>query len=341
MKNIIKIVSFTIGLFIIIAILGIPFRGGYWYARGFLADRDCRIAGIQEEPEGQIDVINVGDSLANVAITPLEMYRDYGITSYVMGRDLQKCMETYYAIKLARREQPVRAVLWEVHNLCKHQKDYEPYMTGLSEYTKFRSQFIKYHYIWKNLLEGPGIRKYFKGYVVSEKVVPYEKKVPYLNPDVTYAFMPPKDQMYAFKKIYNLCQKEGIQLVLYAVPSPHCYSMAMHNGYVKLAGEYGLPFLDGNVEYEKIGIDFANDYQDNDADHLNLSGTRKMTRYLADYLVKECGLTDHRNDPAYRSWDELLPSYEQEIRDMEGTSYPEIEKKLEEEKRPKPEGPVG
>ena len=78
-----------------------PFRGGYWYTKGYLADRDCRIAGIQEEPEGQIEVLNVGDSLANIAITPLELYRDFGITSYVMGRDLQKCTETYYAIKLA------------------------------------------------------------------------------------------------------------------------------------------------------------------------------------------------------------------------------------------------
>jgi hypothetical protein len=71
-----------------IGLLGYPFRGGYWYLRGYLADRDCRIAGIQEEPEGQIDVLNVGDSLADIAITPVEMYRDYGITSYVMGRDL-------------------------------------------------------------------------------------------------------------------------------------------------------------------------------------------------------------------------------------------------------------
>ena len=95
MKNIFKIAGFAAGLIIIIGLLGGPFRGGYWYLRGYLADRDCRIAGIQKEPKGQVDVLNVGDSLADVAITPVEMYRDYGITSYVMGRDLQKCMETY------------------------------------------------------------------------------------------------------------------------------------------------------------------------------------------------------------------------------------------------------
>lgn len=329
-KDLLKIAAFAAGVIIIIVLLDIPFRGGYWYLKGYVADRDSRIAGIQEEPAGQIDVLNVGDSLADNAITPVEMYRDYGITSYVMGRDLQKCIETYYAIKLALRNQNIKVVLWEVHNLCKGQKDYERYMVGISEYAKYRSQFIKYHYVWKRLMEGKGVRKYFKGYVVNEVTVPYEKKVPYLNLEVTDAFDPPSDQMRVFQKIYDLCRKEGIQLILYAVPSPHCYNMSMHNGYVRLAQKYDLPFLDGNIDYEKIGIDFAKDYSDDDGDHLNLFGVRKMTKYLAEYLVRECGLEDHRNDPAYKSWSDILPAYEQEVLDMEGTSYPKMEREKEE-----------
>ena len=334
MKSILKIAGFTALLIFIIGLLGVPFRGGYWYLRGYLADRDCRIAGIQEEPEGQIDVLNVGDSLADIAITPVEMFRDYGITSYVMGRDLQKCIESYYAIKMAKRHQPIKVVLWEVHNLCKHQEDYEPYIVGVSEYAKYRSQFIKYHYIWKNRMEGKGIRKYFKGYVVNEKVTPYEGEVPYLDESETKAFEIPEDQKYVFDKIYDYCEKEGIKLVLYAVPSPHCYNMEMHNGYVKLAKEYGLDFLDGNVETEKIAIDFSKDYFDKGGDHLNLSGTRKMTAYIADYLVRKCDLEDHRGDAAYQSWTDILADYEQEIKDMEGTCYPDLENRIKEQKRP-------
>ena len=158
--------------------------------------------------------------------------------------------------------------------------------------------------------------------------------MPYLNYTVTEAFEIPEDQLYVFDKIYDYCQKEGIKLVLYAVPSPHCYNMKMHNGYAKLAQEYGLDFLDGNIDAEKIGIDLKADYFDDDADHLNLSGTRKMTAYLAEYLVRECGLEDHRGDAEYQSWTDILSDYEQEVRDMEGTCYPDIEKKIEEEKRP-------
>ena len=167
MKELKRIALFAAGIFVILALLDRPFRGGDWYSRGYLADRDCRIAGIQEEPEGQIEVLNVGDSLANVAVTPLELYRDFGITSYVMGRDLQKCTETYYAIRLAIRKQPIKVVLWEGHNLCKHQPGYEPYMVEVSEYAKFRSQFIKYHYVWKRVLEEKGIRKTIRVMVIG------------------------------------------------------------------------------------------------------------------------------------------------------------------------------
>ena len=341
MKNIIKIAGFVAGVIIIIGLLGFPFRGGYWYLRGYLADRDCRIAGIQEEPEGQIDVLNVGDSLADIAITPVEMYRDYGITSYVMGRDLQKCIETYYAIKLALRTQPVKVVLWETHNLSKHQSGFDPYIIGISEYAKYRSQFIKYHYVWKRWMEGKGIRNYFKGYVVNEAVTPYEGDMPYMNTDDTEVFKIPDDQMYVFKKIYKFCQKEGIKIVLYSVPSPHCYDMRQHNAYAKLAEEYGLDYLDGNIDYEKIGIDAATDYFDKDGDHLNLFGTRKMTRYLGGYLRDNCDLTDHREDPAYQSWADQLAAYEKEVKDMEGTSYPKIEEEIKKSKQHMPDDSDG
>ena len=76
-----------------------------------------------------------------------------------------------------------------------------------------------------------------------------------------------------------------------------------------------------------IHIDWSRDAFDG-GDHLNLFGCQKMTKYLGNYLADNCGLTDHRKDPAYQNWEDLLPAYEQEIRDMEGTSYATLEKEL-------------
>ena len=328
MRRIGKIAGFIAGVLILIMILNIPFRGGYWFTKGYLAERDSRIAGIQEEPEGQIDVLVVGDSLANNSVSPLELYRDHGITSYIMGRDLQRCIETYYAIRLALKSQDIKVVLWEAHNLCKHQKAPDRYIVRVSEFARYMSQFIKYHYVWSRLFEKKTIRRYFKGYEINEAVTPFELNRVYPDREEKEAFYMPEDQVAIFKMVYALCQREGIKLVLYCAPSPHCYSTKMHNGYKALAQEYGLDYLSCNWDIDKIGIDYSTDYFDEDANHLNLSGIRKTTAYLAQYLVNECSLTDHRGDPAYRSWDELLPEYDREVEEMAGTSYPEIEKAL-------------
>ena len=56
--------------------------------------------------------------------------------------------------------------------------------------------------------------------------------------------------------------------------------------------------------------------------------------YIADYLVRECGLEDHRGDAAYQSWTDILADYEQEVKDMEGTCYPDLENEIKEQKRP-------
>ena len=69
-----------------------------------------------------------------------------------------------------------------------------------------------------------------------------------------------------------------------------------------------------------MDIDWKNDFYD-DGDHLNVFGAEKATDPLGVYLSKECGLEDHRGDPAYRLWDEMLAKYKQEVIDMEGTDY--------------------
>ena len=96
------------GAAVILVLIDPFFHGGDWYKREYIAYRDGRIAGIEVEEPGQIDLINVGDSLANVGIAPMELFRDYGITSYTMGRDEQKPAETYYAIRKAMRYQNVK-----------------------------------------------------------------------------------------------------------------------------------------------------------------------------------------------------------------------------------------
>ena len=174
MKNIFKIIGFTAGVILLIWGLSWIFNGAKWVNKGYIADRDARIAGMDAEVPGQIDVLNVGDSLCNVGMTPMELYRDYGYTAFNMGRDLQKPLESLFYIRQAVKRQPIKVILWEAHNLFKDESIITSGSMLFSEYFKYKFQFIKYHYIWKNWLEGPGIRKYFKGYLVNDLSDPHQ-----------------------------------------------------------------------------------------------------------------------------------------------------------------------
>ncbi len=322
-RNLRKIAGFIAGVFIILFVLSVLFDGGRWVEKGYVADRDARIAGITIEEPGLIDVLNVGDSVCNISLTPMELFRGYGFTAYNMGRDLQKPIESYYYIKTALQKQPVKVILWEAHNLFRDENIFDFGGRVLSEFLKYHIPFIKYHYIWKNWLEGPGIRKYFKGYLVNEAVKPYTGGEYYYWPDKEIYPIHGREQM-LFKFVLRYCKKKGIKLVLYSGASSFCYDIRMHNAVAKLAEECGVEYLDANYDVDVVKIDWEKDTFDG-GDHLNLFGARKMTKYLGDYLAAECDLTDHRDDPAYRSWEELWTAYERELEEMKGTSYPLLE----------------
>lgn len=335
MNKLHKIAGFAAGFIIILLLLDIIFDPGYWYRKGYVAHRDARLAGIENETPGQIDVICVGNSLGICGVAPMELYKDYGISSYNIGCEMQMPVETYYTLKQAIKKQPVKVLLWEANNLSKHHKNFDACGSRLAEDIRYTFPFTRYHYVWKNMINGFKPRTYFKGFVVNDVVKPYTKG-DYYDYNDKHADVFADEQYYYFDKIKKLCDQKGIKIVLYGVPSPVSYNIRMHAGIVKLAEEKGVPFLDGNAELDKVGIDWNTDTFDG-GDHLNLSGSRKLTNYLAGYLVRECDLEDHRGDPAYRSWDDLWIKYEQEVEKMKGTSYPVLEKEREKKKHRKEE----
>ena len=326
MKDYMKIIAFAGSVLITLAALSAFFNGRFWYNNGYVSNRDARLAGIEVEEPDQIDVLNVGSSLCDVSLTPLELYRDYGITSYNIGRDMQTRTETYYAILTALRSQKIKVLLWETDNLCKQkdirkvdpenqykpeQRDYmEPYRQELSEFCYYHFPILRYHYFWRNWANGIKHDEFYKGFRINKEIHINKKEYTRAEKlrakiDLKHELTFQRDQMYAFKRIYNLCQANDIKLVLYSAPSMKYYqSRKRHDALTKLANQYGLDYIDGNFDEDIIGIDWDKDSFDGGA-HLNLYGSRKMTKYLGEYLSKHCDLTDHREDPAYANWAEI------------------------------------
>ena len=76
-----KIAGFIIGLMILLKIMSFLFGGGFWFAKGYIYDRNARNAALSLETKGQIDVLNIGGRISTTALPPLEQFRDNGYTA--------------------------------------------------------------------------------------------------------------------------------------------------------------------------------------------------------------------------------------------------------------------
>lgn len=326
-KNIIKISSFLLILCILLKIASAVFDGGYWFSKGWIYDRTSRYAAFSEETPQQIDVINVGDSLSICAITPPELYRDYGITAYNLGMDMQWPVQSYYALRHALKTQSPKVVLLETNDIFYDNTLEAESEKTLSEFLQYHFQFLKFHNLWKIPFKYRSIRTYFEGYTINEVGCDYTWEKGYTF-DNTERYPYTKQQLLQLFRIQKLCRDNGIRLILYSSASiQNYYTMRKHNTLNDFVRDYGFEFIDANKDLDIVGIDWNTDTWDN-GDHLNLRGSRKMTVYLGDYLSKECGLTDHRGDPFYKNWDDMLPAYDQEVEKMKGKTYADLEKEL-------------
>ncbi len=325
-KAIAKIAGFLAGLVILLEIAGIFFNGGLWYQKRYIYDRNARMAAFFLEKPGQIDVVNFGDSLSTTALAPLELFRDYGITAYDMGQDGQTPVESFFAIIAASKKHPIKVALFEVHDLFKVENNYDFPQDFLAEFYRTEFPFLRYHYVWMSIWKRKGIRKYYKGFLVNDGHDSYSGGEYYDWGSEERCSMF-EDHKTMLRWMADYCKRHGIKLVLYSAPSPVCYDISMHNTISDLAGELGLDYIDANYDRDKLTIDWKKDTHDC-GDHLNLSGSRKMTKYLGDYLSANCDLTDHRGDPAYQEWTDIWPDYEETIKEMKGTYYSILEDQL-------------
>ena len=147
MKRIIKCIIFIIIFLIIIAILSKIFIPKNNTLEAGLGKRKLTASGIYTEPENTIDVLVLGDSESYTSYIPLELWNQYGFTSYVCGTPAQRLSVSLSYIKDALKTQKPKIVLLEADNtyirisVTKHLKD---------DIRGFIPAF-EYHDRWKSL----------------------------------------------------------------------------------------------------------------------------------------------------------------------------------------------
>lgn len=114
------------------------------------------------------------------------------------------------------------------------------------------------------------------------------------------------------RRIIELCISKGITPVIIQVPFEESeeYQRAA-NSAAGIASAYGIPFV--NMRYVENIINSYSDLQSQT--HLSAYGAYKVTNYLAQNTLTQLGMTDHRGDADYESWDTAVSTWHQEILD--------------------------
>lgn len=279
---------------------------------GSVSGRSRVFASVSAEKKNTIDVLVAGDSESYTSVSPMDLWDRAGIAAYDCGQPGQRIQETYYILKTAFRTQSPKLVLFETNTMFRDPGFLKNVQLSLTEPLAYHFPVIKYHNAWKALFDGPGgPKKSYKGFEIRDKVVSYEGDEEYMKETKDKAQIPEVVRIY-MEKIKRLCEKNGADLLLVSAPSPKNYNYKKHNSMEEYARENELPYVDLNMKFRDIGIDWKMDSYDR-GDHLNISGARKVTAYMGQYLSDNYDLPDRRNDDGWREWDDLAREYLEEL----------------------------
>ena len=276
-------------------------------------------SGIFTEPENTIDVLVLGDSESYNSYIPLELWNQYGFTSYICGTPAQRISNSYEYLELAYKRQKPKIVILEANNLYTK----NGFVRRMKEtIDKFIPAF-EYHDRWKNLSKEDFYKSPNYTEIVNDKGYRYSNKIRTVKKSKRENFMEENqesktisnDNKKQLKEIKDYCDKNNATLILYNSPSPANWTYDKHNGVEKLAKSLGIEYIDFNLKVDELKINWKKDSQEKRGEHLNYTGAMKVTNYLGNYLNSNYELPDHRQDEKYKSWNEAYINFQKEIKD--------------------------
>ena len=318
--------------------------GFYWLERLTMRKEAAARNTELYERGGEYDILFVGNSHMVNGVLPMELYAQYGIASYNMGRYGHYIPESYYALEDALNYTTPKVVVIDVFMLGRSEKmrsdqtginfshttmDSIPFslrkiraVLDLQQDRMYRKELLfpysVYHNRWDELGAGDFQVEYSteKGAITNRRVAAYEETAAAEadNGSVNNGESSDTGVQY-LEKITAMCRERGIAVVLVYLPFPlgNTDEVLMADRVVDrelaadFAEKHSLPFLD------LIETQLWNPYTDfADKEHMNALGAQKMTKYLGKYLCDHYELTDRRTDASFAAWKTDYDSYYEE-----------------------------
>lgn len=292
------------------------------------------------EERKDFNLIFVGDCEVYENFSPVVLWRDYGIHSYIRGSADQYVWQSYYLLEDTLRYEQPEAVIFNVLSLRFDTSRREAYnrmsLEGMKwalpkvrairaslledeHFLDYVFPILRYHSRWSQLTKGDFEYLFHtkpishNGYVMRTEVCP-AGEVPVGKPLSDYSFG--VRAMEYLDRMTKLCRDRGIRLILIKAPSLYPYWYEEYEKQVEdYAAKNGLLYLNLLKRADEIGLDYTTDTCDGGL-HLNLSGAEKLSAYLGKVLAEEVGISDLRGRADLDAiWEKNVADYEADRRE--------------------------
>lgn len=282
------------------------------------------------------DVIFVGDCEVYENFSPIVLWQEYGINSYIRGSAEQYIFQSYYILEDTLRYETPDVVIFNIQSLQFPYARNEAYnrmsiegmrwskskigsiyasMTEDEHMLDYVFPILRYHSRWSELgandfkyMFGSDEKVSHNGYYMRVDIRPAEN-VPVGRPLPDYSF---DERSWKYlDMMVELCEEKGIELLLIKAPSlyPYWYP-EWDEQVVAYAAEHELVYINFLELIDEIGLDFTKDTYDAGL-HMNLSGAEKLSRWLGNYLSSEMSLADRRAETELAArWEDKIAFYE-------------------------------
>ena len=278
---------------------------------------DLTANGILGEPEQTIDVLFLSDSVGYCSIIPLQIWKDYGITSYVCGTPSQPLYYSIEFLEKALKTQSPKVVVLETM----------PIFTRFEEQAEVSNKIeqlfpiFRYHDRWKSpekfLTEGMTVETNYN-HIIADRGYRYftaaDKPVRNGNYDMVEEVADiPDECREAVREIKAICDEHGAKLVFMGVPNVCSWKPDRYNAVAYLAMDLEVPYYEMNFMPDEVPIDWETESFDV-GEHLNVWGAQKVTAFIGEYLDGLGIFEDKRTDKEYEAWNEAQKAFFESIK---------------------------
>lgn len=292
-----------------------------------------------EEESKDFDVVFIGDCEVYENFSPVYLWENYGINSYIRGSAEQYIWQSYYLLEDTLRYHKPQVVVFNIQSLQFNSSQSEAYnrmtldgmkwseskigaieasMKSEEHFIEYVFPILRYHSRW-NELTANDVKYMFQeppkvshnGYYMRVDTKPAEN-VPKGRMLADYSFG--ENAWNYLDKMRELCVENDITLLLIKAPSLYPYWYDEYDEQVvAYADKYDLTYINFLRKTDETGIDYQTDTYDAGL-HMNLSGAEKLSDYLGEILSEEFQVPDRRGEKTLSQiWEQKIVDYETEI----------------------------